>query len=309
MDYTFQQLRIFSTISETRSITKAAEVLHISQPAVSVQLKKFQDFFDNPLYEVIGRKLHLTDFGLEIAAVCRTTMQEAQQLKNKSKEHKGELWGTLKISVVSTAKYVMPYLLSDFLRIHPGVDLKMDVTNKQSVLESLEKNEIDFAMVSTLPDNIRIHNIQLIPNKLHLIGSKSAPVITELNNELGSSHTFIFREKGSATRQIMENVLKDKKVNIAKQLQLTSNEAVKQAVIAGLGYSIMPLIGLRNSLQNGDVQIMPVEGLPVTTNWHLIWLKDKKLGTAQTAFLNYLKAEKDTILHDRFEWFEQFNTN
>jgi DNA-binding transcriptional LysR family regulator len=306
MDYTFQQLRIFSTVSETQSITKAAEVLHISQPAVSVQLKKFQDFFDNPLYEVIGRKLHLTDFGHEIAAVCRSTMQEAQQLRNKSKEHKGELWGTLKISVVSTAKYVMPYLLSDFLRIHPGVDLKMDVTNKLSVIESLEKNEIDFAMVSTLPEHLQVEKIELMPNKLHLIGSKNMPMITELNNELGSSHTFIFREKGSATRQIMENVLKDKKVSIAKQLQLTSNEAVKQAVLAGLGYSIMPLIGLKNALQSGDVKIMPVDGLPVTTNWHLIWLKNKKFGAAQTAFLNYLKEEKDTILHDKFQWFEQF---
>lgn len=308
MDYTFQQLRIFSTVSETKSITKAAEILHISQPAVSVQLKKFQDFFDNPLYEVIGRKLHLTDFGLEIAAVCRATMQEAQQLKNKSKEHKGELWGTLKISVVSTAKYVMPYLLSDFLRIHPGIDLKMDVTNKLAVLVSLKKNEIDFAMVSTLPENIQIEKIQLMPNKLHLIGSKSMPLITELNEELGSSHTFIFREKGSATRQIMENVLKEKKVSIAKQLQLTSNEAVKQAVLAGLGYSIMPLIGLKNALQSGDVKIMPVDGLPVTTNWHLIWLKNKKFSAAQTSFLNYLKEEKDAILHDKFQWFEQFNT-
>jgi LysR family transcriptional regulator, low CO2-responsive transcriptional regulator len=306
MDYTFQQLRIFSTVSETQSIPKAAELLHISQPAVSVQLKKFQDFFDNPLYEVIGRKLHLTDFGHEIAAVCRSTMQEAQQLKNKSKEHKGELWGTLKISVVSTAKYVMPYLLSDFLRIHPGVDLKMDVTNKLSVIESLEKNEIDFAMVSTLPEHLQVEKIELMPNKLHLIGSKNMPMITELNNELGSSHTFIFREKGSATRQIMENVLKDKKVSIAKQLQLTSNEAVKQAVLAGLGYSIMPLIGLKNALQSGDVKIMPVDGLPVTTNWHLIWLKNKKFGVAQTAFLTYLKEEKDAILHDKFQWFEQF---
>tara|TARA_B110000240_G_scaffold51653_1_gene59059 strand:- start:227 stop:1147 length:921 start_codon:yes stop_codon:yes gene_type:complete len=306
MDYTFQQLRIFSTVSETQSITKAAEVLHISQPAVSMQLKKFQDFFDNPLYEVIGRKLHLTDFGHEIAAVCRSTMQEAQQLRNKSKEHKGELWGTLKISVVSTAKYVMPYLLSDFLRIHPGVDLKMDVTNKLAVVESLEKNEIDFAMVSTLPEHLQVEKIELMPNKLHLIGSKNMPMITELNNELGSSHTFIFREKGSATRQIMENVLKDKKVSIAKQLQLTSNEAVKQAVLAGLGYSIMPLIGFKNALQSGDVKIMPVDGLPVTTNWHLIWLKNKKFGAAQTAFLTYLKEEKDTILQDKFQWFEQF---
>jgi DNA-binding transcriptional LysR family regulator len=161
-------------------------------------------------------------------------------------------------------------------------------------------------MVSTLPEHLQVEKIELMPNKLHLIGSKNMPMITELNNELGSSHTFIFREKGSATRQIMENVLKDKKVSIAKQLQLTSNEAVKQAVLAGLGYSIMPLIGFKNALQSGDVKIMPVDGLPVTTNWHLIWLKNKKFGAAQTAFLTYLKEEKDTILQDKFQWFEQF---
>jgi len=101
-------------------------------------------------------------------------------------------------------------------------------------------------------------------------------------------------------------VLENKKVSTAKQLQLKSNEAVKQAVLAGLGYSIMPLIGLKNALQSGDVKIMPVDGLPVTNNWNLIWLKNKKLGVAQTAFLNYLKEEKDTVLHDKFQWFEQF---
>lgn len=305
MDYTFQQLRIFHTLSETMSITKAADVLNISQPAVSVQLKKFQGYFDNPLYEVIGKQVHLTDFGWEIAEVCQTTMAEAQRIKQKAKEQRGEIWGTLKIAVVSTAKYVMPYLLSDFLKENPGVDLKMDVTNKLAVLESLEKNEIDFAMVSTLPENMQIDKIELMPNKLHLVGSSSMPTISTLTSNINQGHTFILREKGSATRQIMENVLKDKKVTIGKKLELTSNEAVKQAVLAGLGYSIMPLIGLKNALKNNEVQIMPVDGLPVVTSWHLIWLKNKKFGVAQNRFLDYIRKEKNTILHQKFQWLEQ----
>jgi DNA-binding transcriptional LysR family regulator len=129
MNYTLSQLQIFLKVTQTLSVTKASEELHLTQPAVSIQLKKFQDQFDIPLTEVVGRKIYITDFGREIAELAENILNQAYTIHNKTLAHKGQLTGRLKISVVSTGKYVMPYFLSDFIKLHPGIELLMDVTN------------------------------------------------------------------------------------------------------------------------------------------------------------------------------------
>lgn len=139
MNYTLNQLQIFLKIVETESVTKAAGQLYLSQPAVSMQLKKFQDQFDIPLTEVVGRKIYITDFGREIAAAAEQIILQVDAINHRTLAYKGQLAGRLKLSVVSTGKYVMPYFLSDFMQQHSGVELIMDVTNKSKVIESLEK--------------------------------------------------------------------------------------------------------------------------------------------------------------------------
>ena len=147
MNYTLNQLRIFLKITQTKSVTKAAEELHLTQPAVSIQLRNFQDQFDIPLTEVVGRKIYITDFGLEIAESVESILTQVQTINHKTLKYKGQLAGRLKLSVVSTGKYVMPYFLSAFINQHSGIELLMDVTNKSRVIESLEKNEVDFSLV------------------------------------------------------------------------------------------------------------------------------------------------------------------
>ena len=144
MNYTIHQLAVFLKISQTNSITKAAEELHLTQPAISIQLKKFQEQFDLPLKEIIRRRLYITDFGKEIAIAAENILDELEAINNRMLSYKKQLTGRLKISVVSTGKYIMPYFLADFLQDNPGIQLQLDVTNKSRVLESLEKNEIDF---------------------------------------------------------------------------------------------------------------------------------------------------------------------
>jgi len=151
MNYTLHQLQIFVRVAQTGSITRAAEELHLTQPAVSIQLKNFQDQFDIPLTEVVGRQLFVTEFGNEIAHTAEQIIQQVNTIKAKTMAYKGELAGRLKISVVSTGKYVMPYFLREFIQQHTGVELQMDVTNKSKVIESLEANSVDFALVSILP--------------------------------------------------------------------------------------------------------------------------------------------------------------
>lgn len=307
MNYTLNQLQIFLKVVHNQSVTKASEELNLTQPAVSIQLKNFQAQFEIPLTEVIGRKLYITDFGREIARAAETILNEVDAINYKTLAYKGQLSGRLKISVVSTGKYVLPYFLADFMKQHTGVEVLMDVTNKNKVIKSFENNEVDFALVSILPSSLTIEKLDLLQNKLYLVGNyekelKKDGTVQDLFQDL----PLIYREKGSGTRQAMEHFIEKNELSVIKKMELTSNEAVKQALIAGLGYSIMPLIGIRNELRNKDLQIIPLEGLPIITTWSLIWLKNKKHAPISASLLAYLKKEKAKIVQDKFSWYEQY---
>ena len=307
MNYTLHQLHIFLKIAELKSITKASEALHLTQPAVSIQLKNFQEQFQIPLTEVVGRKLYITDFGLEIANSAEKILNEVHAINYKTHAFKGQLSGELKISVVSTGKYVMPYFLSDFMNQNEGVNLTMDVTNKSRVVESLEQNLVDFALVSVLPKKLKVNKIELMQNNLFFVASSKLDIKRGMSKKrLFEELPLIYREEGSATRNSMEAFISKLKFSAQKTMELTSNEAVKQAVISGLGCSIMPIIGIRNELINKDLQIIPVNGLPVSTEWNLIWLNSKKLSPAALAYIEFLKEQKNRIIKERFSWILTF---
>ncbi len=295
MNYTLHQLQVFLEVTRQQSVTKAAEELFMTQPALSIQLKNFQNQFDIPLTEVIGRKLYITDFGKTIAELAENVLKEADAIKYKTKEYGSLFSGKLRISSASTGKYVIPYFLSPFLQKYTGIDLILDVTNKISVVNSLKNNAIDFAVVSVLPEGLEVHEESLVENRLYLVSNKK---------KSGGEMPFIFREEGSATRMAMDNYLKSGKQR--KRIELTSNEAVKQAVIAGLGYSIIPLIGLKNELLNEEIHIIPSRGLPIVNNWQLIWLKNKKLSPVAAEFLEFIQKEKHNIIENNFKWYLNF---
>ncbi len=295
MNITFHQLRIFLEVVKQKSITKSAELMHMTQPALSIQLKNFQQQFDIPLIEIINKKLYVTDFGYEIAELAKNVLNEADAIELKTKEYKGSIRGKLKISSASTGKYVIPYFLNGFLKENKGVDLLLDVTNKTSTIKSLLNNEIDFALVSIIPDNINVKEELLVENRLYLVGSAK---------KFDTNKPLIYREPGSATRTVMENYFaKNKK---RKSIELTSNEAVKQAIMAGIGYSILPLIGIKNELVKKQLFVINGKGLPVTTKWRLIWLADKKLSPVAKAYLDYLSDNKEQIINNNFKWYLDF---
>jgi len=297
MNYTIHQLQIFLKVVQTQSVTKASEELFMTQPAVSIQLKNFQDQFDIPLTEIVGRKLYVTEFGKEVALIAEKVIREMENINYKTQAYKGMLSGKLKISSASTGKYVIPFFLSGFLELHPGIDLLLDVTNKARVVESLGNNEIDFALVSVLPAKIKIEEEILIENKLYLMGNSA---VREENKPL------IYREEGSATRLAMENYFQTEVGKQRKKMELTSNEAVKQAVIAGLGISILPVIGAHNELSNQELYILDAPNLPIITDWRLVWLKGKQLNPAAQAFLDYIRANKNELVHNSFKWYAAY---
>lgn len=297
MDYTIHQMQVFLKVVETKNITRASEELFMTQPAVSIQLKKFQDQFDVALTEVIGRQLHITEFGYEVAHMIERVLVELEAIQYKTRKYQGLLTGRLRIAAASTGKYVIPYFLSEFLQMHKGVDLMLDVTNKAKVVDHLKNNTVDFALVSILPENFNLEEEPLIENRFYFIGDQP---------EYKKDKPLIYRESGSATRLIMDKYFKMDDKTQRRKMELTSNEAVREAVLAGLGYSIIPLIGIKNPLLREELHIIPIKGLPITTHWRLIWLKDKKLSPVASAYLQFVREAKERIVKDFFEWYVNF---
>jgi DNA-binding transcriptional LysR family regulator len=308
MNYTLHQLQVFVKVSELKSVTKAAEALHLSQPAVSIQLKNLQEQFEIPLIEVIGRQIYITEFGNEIVNSSKKILKEINDINYKTLAFKGQMVGELKISSVSTGKYVMPYFLNDFMNDHPGIDLNMDVSNRLKVLKSLEENKIDFALVNKLPTNIEVKKEALMSNTLFWVANSDYDFKLKNNVNALKKIPLIFREYGSATGRAMENYTKKNDFPFGKRLELTSNEAVKQAVLAGLGVSMMPLIGLKNDILSGKLKVVPAKGCPITTDWNLVWLKSKKLSPIASAYLEFIRAEKEKIINQKFSWYKDYLT-
>ena len=295
MNYTLHQLQVFLEVVRQQSVTRAAEAMHMTQPALSIQLKNFQQQFDIPLVEVVSRQLYVTDFGRTIAELAENVLREADAIRYKTQEYGGLFTGKLTISSASTGKYVIPYFLSGFMQQHRGIDLVLDVTNKTRVIASLKNNEIDFALVSVVPEGMAVEEEPLLENRLYLVGNTT---------EFDTQQPFIFREEGSATRRAMDQYLD--RGERRKRIELMSNEAIKQAVIAGLGYSIIPLIGIKNELATQELYIIPAPSLPIVTEWRLIWLKSKKLSPVAQAYLEYVRSHKERIVRDSFGWYADF---
>ena len=307
MHYTLHQLKVFQTVCRLKSITKASEELHLTQPAVSIQLKKLQEQFDIPLTEVVGRQLYVTEFGHTIEEIINRILAEADQIKNTVEQYKGLLAGKISFSVVSTGKYVLPYFLKSFSEKYPKVDLKIDVTNKSRVIESLANNETDFSLVSVLPEAMALQTIELMDNSLCLVSdvSRSLPKRNLKPADL-TNLPMIYREKGSATRMAMETYLKKHNIEPVKTMELVSNEAVKQSINAGLGISILPLIGLKNMLELNSLKVVPLKGLPIITRWFLVYNKGKLLSPAGQALLDHIEENKEKIVEQHFGWVQAY---
>ncbi len=305
MNYTLNQLRIFLKIVQKESITRAAEALFLTQPAVSIQLKNFQDQFDIPLTEIVNKKLYVTDFGREVAAAAENILEQVYAINYKTAQYKGQLSGRLRISVVSTGKYIVPYLLADFMKEHPGVELVLDVSNRANVTLNLERNETDFSLVSVLPERLNLEEIHCMKNQLYLVGKETLQVAPKgAWQKAIEDITWVKRETGSATRKALDEYLDSHDIQVRRHIELTSNEAVKQALIAGLGYSIMPLIGIRNELTLGQLKVTALPDLPLESMWRVVWPKGKKHNGAALAFKNYLTEQLPQIIEKNFGYID-----
>jgi LysR family transcriptional regulator, low CO2-responsive transcriptional regulator len=295
---TFHQLKVFEVTARRGSFTRAAEELFLTQPTVSIQMKQLTKAVGLPLFEQVGKRLFLTQAGRELLDSCQDIFERLSQFEMTISDLQGLKRGQLRLSVITTAKYVIPRLLGPFCKQYPGIDVSLIVTNHESILERLRDNLDDLYIPSQSPDNIDVHCHSFLDNPLVVLASRNHPLAREkyIPVERLNGEAFIMREPGSGTRQAVEKLLHEHDISIKVRLELGSNEAIKQAVAGGLGISVLSRHCLALEGETGQLVILNVEGFPIERHWHIVYPKGKQLSVVARTFFDYLQTDGKRVL-------------
>ena len=297
MNITFRQLRLFLALAHTESVTKAARMMHITQPTASMQLKEMTENIGFPLFEVISKKIHLTALGKEFAKTAREMTAQWETFEQHVTQVKGLTKGTLKVAVVSTAKYFIPKLLGSFCSKYPEVDISLEVLNRDGVIKRVEENSDDLYVMSKPPLHIDLEDQILMPNPLCMIACKGHPLSLKKNLRLQDlkHERFILRELGSGTRMSTDIHFKQKKFTPQLLLELGSNEAIKKAVASHLGVAIISIHALDQFDYDNEISVLKLQDFPINSQWHLVYLKGKQLSPIAKAFYYHVFRESKSI--------------
>ncbi len=289
MDITFRQLQLFRALVTTGSVSGAAREAGVTQPTASIHLRELAEEIGLPLYEVIGRTVHLTEAGRELATTARAVQDEWESFAQKSAALKGAERGRLRVAVVSTAKYFVPRLLGEFCAAHPGIDVALEVLNRDGVIARLRDNLDDLYVMSRPPTDLALEDRILLPNPLLLIAPKSHPLARRKRVEIKAlaGERFIFREEGSGTRLATDAFFKSQRFQPKVRLVLGSNEAIKEAVAGGLGLAVISSHALRHAPTPG-LTVLDVIGFPVSSQWHIVYPSGRRLSPIAKIFEAHL---------------------
>jgi DNA-binding transcriptional LysR family regulator len=292
MQVSYRQLRLFAALADTGSVTAAARALHVTQPTASMALKDMADVIGLPLYEVVGRKVILTEVGQVLAATARDMTATWGRFEQTVDALKGLTRGTLKVAVVSTAKYFMPRLIGAFCERHPGIDIALEIHNRNGVLQRIHENLDDLYIMSQPPRGAELQDTVFMDNPLVLIAPVGDP-LTQLNAiPLASlaGRRFVLREVGSGTRMAGDQFFRAQQFRPDIRLQLGSNEAIKEAVAGGLGLGVISRHAMHGLAGEHGVVAIDVEGFPISTHWHLVHRAHAQLSPVAAAFRQHLLA-------------------
>jgi len=297
---TLRQLRIWSLVAEHLSFSKAARELHLTQPAISIQVKQLQESAGVPLFELIGKKIHLTEAGRELARYAASMSDLLREAEETLASHRGITGGVVRIGVVSTAKYFAPSMLAAFTRLHPDVRMNLTVANREDIIRVLADNAIDLAIMGRPPKGLRTVAVPFAKHPLVIIAPAHHPLAGRLSIPLKqlADETFLMRESGSGTRMSMERTFKDRGVPYRMGMEISSNETIKQAVMAGLGVAFLSAHTVGLELGAGRLVVLDVTGLPIMRDWYVIHLKDKRLTPVGAALKEFLLANGARIIED-----------
>lgn len=290
MNPTYRQLRLFLALAETGSITAAARVTHVSQPTASIQLRELTRCVGAPLYEVISKKVYLTEIGKELARTVRTIADAWDAFEQQVDGAMGLTRGKLRVAVVSTAQYFMPRLLGAFCRQHPGIDVSLEVLNRNGVVNRLRDNLDDLYIMSMPPGDVALVDQVFMANPLVVVAASSERLLKAGPVTLAqlAERRFILREAGSGTRMAVDLHFRKQRFRPEIRLELGSNEAIKEAVAGGLGLSIISRHALHGRNAEHGVSVLDVEGFPLSSNWHIVHPAGKRLSPLAAAFRSSL---------------------
>jgi LysR family transcriptional regulator, low CO2-responsive transcriptional regulator len=296
---TFHQLQILEAIARHSSFTRAAEELNLTQPTVSQQMKQLTKLIGMPLVEQLGKKLYLTAAGKEVLAAANEITDRLQQLEGTLNDLQGLDKGRLSLATTTTAKYFVPRLLGTFHRQHPAIELQLNITNQAEVLARLARNEDDLYFTGRPPQDLDIELRPVLPNPLVVVAASDHPLAKEtkaISLKRMAEESFILREPGSGTRAIVEQFFTENRLDLNVVMEMSSNEAIKQGIVGGLGISVLSLHTLSLAVAGSPLTCLNVEGFPIQQRWYAVYPKGKQLSHAAQTFLDFLLNDGKTIV-------------
>lgn len=297
---TLPQLSVFEAVARLGSFTRAAEELYMAQPTVSVQIKKLGESIGLPLFEQVGRKTHLTDAGRLLYATCEEMFAALTRVEDRFADLRGLKAGRLRLAVSTTGKYFAPRMLAAFVQKHPGVDVALQIHNRQALIERLNNNADDLYIFANPPQDIDVVTQMILPNPLVAYANANHPLARERRIPFArfAAEPFLIREPGSGTRMIVQQIFDQHGVKPNIRMELGSNEAIKQAILAGLGVSIMSRYNLGLDTENDRLATLDVKGLPIEGHWYFVYPVGKQPTLVAQSFMEFVRKEGKQLVVD-----------
>ncbi|MBL1276747.1 MAG: LysR family transcriptional regulator [Ectothiorhodospiraceae bacterium] len=296
----FRQFEVFEAIARRGSFTRAAEELFLTQPTVSMQIKKLSDTVGLSLFEQIGKRIYLTDAGEALLITCREIFESLNNFEMQILDMKGLKRGKLRFAVVTTAKYFAPRLLGSFCRQYPGIDVSLEVCNREGLLERISENLDDLYVLGQPPNGLNVVYEAFLDNHLVVVAANNHPLAKQRNISLKrlAQEPFIMREAGSGTRMAVERLFDQHKLKFNTRMELGSTEAIKQTVLGGLGIAVLSMNTLGQNASMGQLRVLDVKHFPIKGKWYVAYPSGKKPSIVARTFLEYLHGAADQLALD-----------
>lgn len=297
---TLPQISVFESVARLGSYTRTAEELYMAQPTVSVQMKKLSETIGLPLVEQIGKRVHLTDAGQVVHAACNDILARLARLEDDLASLRGMASGRLQLAVSTTGKYFAPRILAEFVKQHPGVEVSLQIHNRAALMERMAQNLDDLYIFASPPQETDVVTQTILPNPMVAYASADHPLAREKNIPFSrfAEEPFLMREVGSGTRLIAGEIFARYGLEPKVRMELSTNEAIKQAIIAGLGVSIMSRYTLGLDVSHDQLAVLDVEGFPMERNWVFAYPVGKQLPVLAQGFMDFTRKVARSLVFD-----------
>ncbi|MCF6752745.1 LysR family transcriptional regulator [Pseudomonas stutzeri] len=297
MRMTLRQLQVFGAVCESRSYSRAAEEMALTQPAVSLQIRQLEELVGQPLFEYVGKKLYLTEAAEALKRASSDIFARLDSLDMQLTDLQGSLQGQLNLAVESSAKYFVPHLFAAFRRQHPDVSLQLSVVNRAQVIKRLSDNRDDLVIMSLMPSEVALEFLPFLNNPIVAVAPPEHPLCqaSRLSLQDLAAYPLLVREPGSGTRKACEEYFQQKRAHFAQTVQIASLDALREAVIAGLGVALLPRHAVTLELTHGLLRELPVDELPLYRSWCVAHARGKRLSPVAQAFFAFIRDQRAQV--------------